>query len=81
MTTQLLHANRARGMSTFENRVHSLIQDGYHITFKSTRVTSDMWWACLRHHNGNRVTLYAYFAENRLVQRTNHIVTHEGALY
>lgn len=81
MLRPVTKVNRCRGIATFNERVQSLINDGYHVTFKSSDCTSDMLWACLRHHNGNRVTLYAFMNENRLVQRTNHIVTHKSSLY
>ena len=81
MLIPVTQVNRCRGLATFNQRVQSLLDDGYHVTFRSSGCTSDMLWACLRHHNGNRVTVYAYMNENRLIQRTNHIVTHTGTLY
>lgn len=77
----VLPSNRTRALATFNERLQSLLSDGYKVSFKSTGCTSNMMFACLRHHNGNRVSLYAYLNENRLIQRTNHIVTHTGALY
>ena len=65
----------------FNERVSSLLDDGYHIMFRSSGVTDTLWLASLRHHNGNRVIIKAYPYDNRLVQTTNHIVTHEGKMY
>lgn len=65
----------------FNERVTSLLNDGYHIMFRSEGVATSLWFASLRHHNGNRVIIKAYPDDNRLVQTTNHIVTHEGTLY
>lgn len=65
----------------FNERVSSLLNDGYHIMFRSSGVANTLWLASLRHHNGNRVIIKAYPYENRLVQTTNHIVTHEGTMY
>lgn len=65
----------------FNERVLSLVNDGYHIMFRSLDVANSLWFASLRHHNGNRVIIKAYPYENRLVQTTNYIVTHEGTLY
>lgn len=72
---------RRTAMLRFNERVRSLTDDGYHVSFRASGITSNLLWATLRHHNGNKVTIKAYVDENRIVQRTNHIVTHEGALY
>ena len=77
----LMQINRIKAVHTFNARVDSLLSEGYHVLFRSCGITSDMLFACLRHHNGNRVSLYAYFKENKLIQRTNHIVVHTGPLY
>lgn len=65
----------------FNERVSSLLNDGYHIMFRSSGVADTLWLASLRHHNGNRVIIKAYPFDNRLVQTTNHIVTHESTMY
>lgn len=78
-TTDLSELRHAR--LVFNERVTSLLDDGYHIMFRSSDELDSLWFASLRHHNGNRVLITAYPYENRLVQKTNHIVTHEGALY
>ena len=74
--SELRHARRV-----FNERVTSLLNDGYHIMFRSEGIATTLWFASLRHHNGNRVIIKAYPNDNRLVQTTNHIVTHEGTLY
>ena len=74
-------SNRLRAVRNFKERVQSMLTDGYHVQFQSISITSDLLWCSLRHHNGNRVTLYGYVCENKIVQRTNHIVTHTGTLY
>ena len=72
---------KRKALLVFDQRVDSLKEDGYRLLFKSTGDVPDVWFASLRHRNGNRVTLAAYWKRNRLVQRTNGIVTHEGSLY
>lgn len=74
--SELRHARQV-----FNERVTSLQNDGYHIMFRSSDEVGSLWFASLRHHNGNRVLITAYPYENRLVQKTNHIVTHESSLY
>lgn len=65
----------------FNQRVDSLLTEGYHVSFTATGMTSNLLFASLRHHNGNRVTLRAYVDTNRMEQRTNHILVYAGALY
>lgn len=75
------HGELRHARLIFNERVTSLLNDGYHIMFRSSGVADTLWLASLRHYNGNRVIIKAYPYENRLVQTTNHIVTHEGTLY
>lgn len=75
------HSELRHARLVFNERVTSLLNDGYHIMFRSEGIATTLWFASLRHHNGNRVIIKAYPNDNRLVQTTNHIVTHEGTLY
>lgn len=81
MMTNPTPTQRLKAVHRFNERVQSLIDDGYHIAFCSSGMYSKVYWATLRHHNGNRVTIRAFLLENRIEQRTNHVLTHEGALY
>lgn len=73
--------NLMRARAAFHERLRSLQGDNYHTSFVSSGLGNSMWFAKLRHHNGNHVTLCAWPDKNLLIQRTNHIVTHEGTLY
>lgn len=75
------HSELRHARLVFNERVTSLLDDGYHVMFRSSGVADALWFASLRHHNGNRVIIKAYPNDNRLVQTTNNIVTHEGTLY
>lgn len=75
------HSELRHARLVFNERVTSLLNDGYHIMFRSSSEDGALWFASLRHHNGNRVIIKAYPYDNRLVQLTNRIVTHEGTLY
>ncbi len=81
MKTKPTPTQRIQAQRRFNERVQSLVDDGYHVTFRASGFASDFYWATLRHHNGNKVTISAYIDENRIMQRTNHIVVHEGTLY
>lgn len=72
---------RFKAARALRERVSSLLDDGYNIVFSSCGFTSEMWFVSLRHSNGNRITMTAYWQKNQLVQRTNGAVTHEGTLY
>ena len=81
MVTMPLPSELRHARLVFNERVSSLLDDGYHVMFRSSGVADTLWLASLRHHNGNRVVIKGYPYENRLIQTTNHIVTHEGTLY
>lgn len=81
MKTNPTLMQRKRAMLLFNERVRSLTDDGYHVSFRANGIASNLLWATLRHHNGNRITIKAYVDENRIEQRTNQIVTHAGTLY
>lgn len=72
---------RLKAVHHFNERVQSLVDDGYNVVFRSSGISSYFLWATLRHHNGNRVTVRACVKDNRIEQRTNHVLVHEGALY
>lgn len=72
---------KVRAMRHFSERVQSLIDDGYDVQFRSCELNANFLWASLRHHNRNRVFIYAYVDRNQFVQKTNGVIVHEGALY
>ena len=72
---------RLKAARALNERVASLLDDGYHIRFRSSSFSSDMWFVSLFHKNGNRVTISAYWQRNEITQRTNGKITHEGTLY
>lgn len=76
LPTELRHAR-----IVFNERVSSLLSDGYLLQFRMSGVANTLWLAKLRHHNGNRVIIKAYPWDNLLIQTTNQVVTHEGTLY
>lgn len=74
-------SNRVKAMRAWNERVSSLLGDGYQLVFRSSGISNDMWFVSLRHQNGNRVNLTAYWQRNQLIQRTNGLISHEGTLY
>lgn len=80
LTSQVMNL-KLKAERTWNDRVSGLLIDGYKVVFTSSGISSDWWLASLLHHNGNRVVLTAYWKTNRLIQRTNGRVTHEGTLY
>lgn len=62
-----------RMIADYEERRNSLLQDGYRLRFETVLDTGVI---CRLHHmsNGNDIVLSA--TGNRLVQKTNRIVTH-----
>lgn len=63
-----------KGLALLAERVQALLKDGYHlvIQFKD----DDLAIVCLRHHNGNRITLKFTTNDYTITQQTNHIITH-----
>lgn len=70
-----------KAVRAWNERVSGLLSDGYTVVFRSSGISSNMWFVSLRHRNGNRVVLIAYWEKNQLIQRTNGRVSHEGTLY
>ena len=63
----------------FEERISSLTDDQYCLRVLSR--LSNIWFARLHHmSNGNDIVIKAYPKENRIVQYTNKIKTHEEVL-
>lgn len=64
----------------FKERVKGLRDDGYCVMWQSDAPGS-MLHAKLVHHNGNRISIFAYPNENKLVQMTNHIKVYDGKFF
>lgn len=64
----------------FKERVKGLHDDGYRVMWQSD-TPGAMLHAKLVHHNGNRISIFAYPDENKLVQLTNHIKVYDGRLF
>lgn len=60
-------------------RVQSLVDDGYVLTYKATLLDGTDFF-CLRHDNGNRITLSANIRKNRMVQLTNGLPAYNGEI-
>lgn len=72
-------AQTQRLSKVFEERVRSLTDDQYCLRVL-TRL-SNIWFARLHHmSNGNDIVIKAYPHENRIVQYTNKIKTHDQVL-
>ena len=58
----------------YEERKKSLLEDGYRMRYESTLMDGVV---CRLHHmcNGNDIFIIA--RGNHLIQKTNHVVTHE----
>lgn len=72
---------RLKALRVWHERVASLVDDGYKVVFRSNGIPDDMWFVSLRHRNGNRVSMTAYWRKNQLIQRTNGLISHESTLY
>ena len=73
--------NKVKAACVLNERVASLLDDGYRVMFRASGFYSDMWYVSLRHKNGHKVTITAYWKANKIVQKTDGRVTHEGSLY
>lgn len=63
----------------FKERIRSLTDDQYCLRVLSR--LSNIWFARLHHmSNGNDIVIKAYPKENRIVQYTNKVKTHEEVL-
>lgn len=58
----------------FDERRHSLMQDGYNII--TSTYTDKFMYNKFRHPNGNYVSIIAYLDHGSIVQRTNGIMVH-----
>lgn len=58
----------------YEERIKSFLADGYHKRHETTFIDGSI---CRLHHmcNGNDIVIIA--RGNHLIQKTNHVVTHE----
>lgn len=81
MLTNQTMSLRLKALNVWNARVSGLIDDGYTVAFRSIGISDDMWFVSLRHRNGNRVSMTAYWRRNQLIQRTNGLISHEGTLY
>lgn len=66
---------KAKLLAVYEERIQSLLADGYKIRHRTNFRTFDL---CLLHHmsNGNDIVLYADLEEYEIIQKTNQVVTH-----
>lgn len=72
-------AQTQRLSKAFKERIRSLLDDRYCLRFQIK--FSNLWCARLHHmSNGNDIIIKAYPKENRIVQYTNKIKTHEEVL-
>lgn len=72
-------AQTLRLFKIFEERVRSLTDDQY--CLRVLTKLSNIWFARLHHmSNGNDIVIKAYPKENRIVQYTNKVKTHEEVL-
>lgn len=60
-------------------RVKSLVDDGYVLTYKASLLSGTDFF-CLRHGNGNRITLTVNVRKNRMVQLKNGQLTYNGEI-
>lgn len=68
-------------LTIFNERVQSLVEDGYVVQCRTITATENLWFATMRHRsNGNRIIVKAYPIENRIVQFTNKICTHTDTM-
>lgn len=65
--------DKLKGLCALNERVQSLLEDGYHILFHYK--ADDLELVKLRHHNGNRIVLKLTFCDGILSQRTNQVPT------
>lgn len=68
-------ANVKKLVVAFDERRHSLMQDGYNII--NSTYTDKFMYNKFHHSNGNYVSIIAYIDDCRIVQRTNGIVVHD----
>lgn len=60
---------RLRQQQIIEERIGSLLDDGYKIVHRISIYKSEIF--CLVHNNGNKIILSIYYEDNKLIQRKN----------
>lgn len=72
---QMLQRSRQRLIQVFDQRVSSLVEDGYRIRHM---YSGDTLLLCRLHHmaNGNDIIVKAFPLAMTIVQLTNHVQTH-----
>lgn len=77
----MLQTKVSKQLTIFEERINSLLEDGYVIQIKSVATNKSLWFAFLRHRtNHHHVHLYAYPDKNRIVQKSNGHIVHDSPL-
>ena len=71
----MIMTNVQKLVVAFDERRHSLMQDGYNII--TSTYTDEFMYNKFRHSNGNYVSIIAYRDDCRLIQRTNGKVVHD----
>lgn len=68
-------ANVEKLVVAFDERRHSLMQDGYNII--NSTYTDKFMYNKFRHSNGNYISITAYIDDCRIIQRTNGMIVHD----
>lgn len=68
-------ANVDKLVVAFDERRHSLMQDGYNII--TSTYTDKFLYNKFRHSNGNYISIIAYIDDCRIVQRSNGMIVHD----
>lgn len=66
---------KAKLLAVYEERIQSLLDDGYKIRHRTNFRTFDV---CRLHHmsNGNDIVIFADLVDYEIIQKTNQLVTH-----
>ena len=66
---------KAKTLAVYEERIQSLLADGYKVRHRTNFITFDV---CRMHHmaNGNDIVLFADLVDFEIIQKTNQVVTH-----
>lgn len=72
-------ANVDKLVVAFDERRHSLMQDGYYIIVSS--YTDKFMYNKFRHSNGNYVSIIAHIDDCSIVQRTNGRIVHNEKVH
>lgn len=75
----MLKDNELKAVCEFNERIHSLITDGYSVVFNQQVV--GLYYAKLVHRNGNRVSIRLDLDDGILSQTTNGKITFHCPLY